>query len=173
MKQVLILMLFLFGIVVSFAKSYDQMSSDVVITGVGLDRNMLLYKVNEKPVLAPFLLNLFIGFGIGSFVQGDVTGGLLVLGSELLGVGLISSGFYSSHSSYTSYLGISLVSLGVITLFATRIAELIMPFTYALNYNQKLKEKLAISLGGLKPQFDINFNENDALSFELALTKKY
>ncbi|AHH07499.1 Hypothetical protein BCD_1433 (plasmid) [Borrelia crocidurae DOU] len=46
---------------------------------------MVFYKVNKKDVLAPFLLNFFFGFGIGSFVQGDITGGLLVLGSEILG----------------------------------------------------------------------------------------
>ncbi|AHH11608.1 hypothetical protein bcCo53_001425 (plasmid) [Borrelia coriaceae] len=32
---------------------------------------------------------------------------------------------------------------------------------------------MGMSLGGFKPQFDINLNENAGFSFELAFTKKY
>ncbi|ETZ17177.1 hypothetical protein BDCR2A_01898 [Borrelia duttonii CR2A] len=171
MKQVLILILFFVCVVVSFAQSDDKVSSDAVVTGGNIDNKMLFYKANKKDVLAPFLLNFFFGFGIGSFVQGDITGGLLVLGSEILGLGLVVSGM--CLRSPGTPLGFSLISLGGITLFATRIAEMIIPFTYASSYNKKLQEKLGVVLGGFKPQFEANFNENAGLSFELAFTKKY
>ncbi|QFP42423.1 P13 family porin (plasmid) [Borrelia miyamotoi] len=176
MKQVLILILFFVCIIVSFAQSYAEMASNAVVTGGNVDNKVLLYKVNKKDILAPFLLNFFFGFGIGSFVQGDITGGLLVLGSEILSLSLVGCGIYSlsQHTgTSTPTLGLSLVSLGGITFFVTRIAEMIIPFTYASSYNRKLQEKLGMFLGGFKPQFEINLNENAGLSFELAFTKKY
>ncbi|BDU62463.1 membrane protein (plasmid) [Candidatus Borrelia fainii] len=176
MKQVLILMLFFVCIVVSFAQSYDEMASDAVTAKGNMDSKLLFYEIHKQNTLVPFLLNFFVGFGIGSFVQGDLTGGLLILGFDMLGFGLISGGMYSL-SQYkginTPTIALSLMSLGGITLFVTRIVEIIIPFTYASSYNRKLREKLGISLGGFKPQFEINFNENSGLVFELAFTKKY
>ncbi|UPA19056.1 P13 family porin (plasmid) [Borrelia puertoricensis] len=176
MKQVLILMLFFVCIVVSFAQNYDEMASDTVATEGNMDNKLLLYELHKQNTLVPFLLNFFVGFGTGSFMQGNFTGGLLILGFDMLGVGLISGGIYSL-SQYkgieTPTFALSLVSLGGMTLFITRIVEMISPFTYASSYNRKLREKLGISLGGFKPQFEVNFNENAGLGFELAFTKKY
>ncbi|WP_025409001.1 P13 family porin [Borrelia coriaceae] len=175
MKQVLILMLFFVCIVVSFAQGYDEMASDAVVTGGNVDNKLLLYEINKKDPLIPFLLNLFVGFGIGSFAQGDITGGLFVLGFDVLGLGLFSFGMYN-RSPYTgemSGFALSFVFLGGLTLFVTRIAETIIPFTYASSYNKKLQEKLGVALGGFKPEFDVNFNENAGLVFELAFIKKY
>ncbi|WP_425532460.1 P13 family porin [Borrelia coriaceae] len=41
--------------------------------------------MKKKDTLVPFLLNFLLGFGIDSFVQGDTTGGLFVLGFDVLG----------------------------------------------------------------------------------------
>ncbi|UPA14086.1 P13 family porin [Borrelia turicatae] len=176
MKQVLILMLFFVCVVVSVAQSYDEMASDTVTAKGNMDNKLLLYEIHKQSTLVPFLLNFFVGFGTGSFVQGDLTGGLLILGFDMLGFGLISGGMYSlsqHRSMNTPTVALSLISLGGITLFVTRIVEIIIPFTYASSYNRNLREKLGISLGGFQPQFEINFNENAGLAFELAFTKKY
>ncbi|WAZ86043.1 P13 family porin [Borrelia miyamotoi] len=95
MKQVLSLILFFICIIVSFAQSYDEIASGTVVTEGNVDNKVLLYEVNKRDILAPFLLNFFFGFGIGSFVQGDITGDLMVLGSEILGLSWIGGGIYS------------------------------------------------------------------------------
>ncbi|ATQ16646.1 P13 family porin (plasmid) [Borrelia miyamotoi] len=174
MKQILSLILFFICIVVSFAQNYEEISSDTVVTkGSGDNNKMLLYEVSKKGILAPFLLNFFFGFGIGSFVQGDVTGGLIVLASEIFGLGLIGTGMGFMSSPHSSMLGISLASVGGIVVFATRIAEIIIPFTHAYSYNRKLQEKLGVSLGGFNPQFELNLNKNAGLEFEIAFIKKF
>ncbi|BDU63277.1 hypothetical protein BOFE_08170 [Candidatus Borrelia fainii] len=45
-------------------------------------------------------MNLFLGFGIGSLVQGDITGGLLSLGFYAVSIGLLSYGGYSIIESH-------------------------------------------------------------------------
>ncbi|WP_373584405.1 MULTISPECIES: P13 family porin [Borreliella] len=44
-------------------------------------------------MLAPFLLNLFLTLGIGSFVQGNYIGGGAVLGTQVLGGILVLTGY--------------------------------------------------------------------------------
>lgn len=179
MQKVLIVMLFFVSIVVGLAQSYDEMAADSVVTTGGNLEKLLLYETYKKNPLVPFLFNFFVGFGVGFLLQGDITGGLLVLGFDILGLGLVSYGAYSMSQFHsvgdisTPKVALSLVTLGGITLALTRIVEIILPFTHASSYNRKLQENLGISLGGFQPEFDINFNGNAGLVFELAFTKKY
>lgn len=179
MKKILILMLIVLYTVVGFAQSYDAMASNSVGTGGNVEK-MLLYETYKKDPLIPFLLNCFVGFGIGSLVQGDITGGLLILGFDALGLGLLSYGAYSmvnsvpaSDGSKTSVVALSLVALGGVTMALTRLVEVILPFTHASSYNRKLQENLGITLGGFQPEIDMSFDEDTRFMFELSFIKRY
>ncbi|AAX16559.1 hypothetical protein BH0034 [Borrelia hermsii DAH] len=173
MKKVLILMIIVFCTVVGFAQSYDEMASSSV-------EKMLLYEAYKKDPLIPFLLNCFVGFGIGSLAQGDITGGLLILGFDALGLGLLSYGAYSmvnsisaSDGDKTSVVALSLVVLGGVTMTLTRLVEVILPFTHASSYNRRLQENLGITLGGFQPEVDMSFDEDARFMFELSFIKRY
>jgi hypothetical protein len=106
-----------------------------------------------------FILNLVLGAGIGSFVQGDTLGGVVGLCGEvggvvLLVVGIIPEekqvyrqGYYGGYYNTTEFsypnIGFAYVGLGV--LLGTRIFELVRPFTYANSFS------LAFA-----PNFDVN-----------------
>ncbi|AAX17379.1 P13 family porin [Borrelia turicatae] len=174
MKKILILMLVFFCAFVSFAQNHDEL----VGSGGNVEK-MLLYETYKKDAVVPCLLNLFVGFGIGSLVQGDITGGLLSLGFDVVSIGLLSYGTYSIIESHyekkekPTVLALSLAAVGGATLVLTRIIEAVLPFTYASSYNRKLQENLGITLGGLQPEVDMNFNEDARLMLEVSFTKRY
>ncbi|BCR20650.1 P13 family porin [Borrelia miyamotoi] len=187
MKRMLMLMLFLLCSFVSFAQSDGDMVSES--SGVvGMD-NFLFYESNKKTALVPALLNGTIGFGIGTFTQGDVLSGLFLLGADALGVGLLTYGLVSRYQfnqlteaqqltdeAHTKGLiAVSLIGIGAATMGLTRIVGIILPFTYAYGFNKRLQKDLGIELGGFKPTFDVNFNKDSTggLGLELAFVKKY
>ena len=90
-----------------------------------------------------FAVNLLVGFGVGSFIQGDTTGGIVGLSGELGGLILIIIGA-SATTTVTSYYGHSstvadpnngLIAVGSIIVGATRIFEVIRPFTFANSFS--------------------------------------
>ena len=81
----------------------------------------------------PFIVNLFAGCGIGSYIQGDVTGGTIGLLGELASVGMIVFG--ATVSGERNYMTI----IGTVALAGFRIFELIRPFDYANSFNFNLK----------------------------------
>jgi hypothetical protein len=100
-----------------------------------------------------FVLNLLLGAGIGSFVQGDTLGGVIGACGEVGGfifvlVGVIPKqeqvyyGYYTTELSFPN-IGLSYVGLGV--LMGTRIFELVRPFIYA--------DRFLLSVA---PNFDVN-----------------
>ena len=124
--------------VVSIQPVFSQESGDTS------DRAFLQYEVQKMDPWGPFALNLLLGLGIGSFVQGDTTGGLLVAGGEVLGVGLMVAGYSSAVNDPGS--GGTIVLVGAGLLVAARIAGLVFPFTYANSFNEKLRGDLGISV---------------------------
>ncbi|AGT27039.1 P13 family porin [Borrelia miyamotoi] len=188
MKRMLILMLFLLCYFVSFAQSNGDMISESIGSSVGID-NFLFYESNKKTALIPALLNVTIGFGIGTLTQGDVLGGLLLMGTDALGVSLLTYGLFArhqfnklteaqqktDHEHRKGMIAVSLIGIGVATMGLTRIVGIILPFTYAYNFNKRLQKDLGIELGGFKPTFDLNFNAGSTggLGLELAFVKKY
>jgi len=115
---------------------------------VNLDTNekLLLYSEFKKEPWVPFLVNLLIGAGIGSFIEGDTTGGVIALTGDLVGWGsvLIGISTYASavyDNPYTTR-GVGLVTFGYIALAGTRIFEIIRPFTFTSRYNSTLKGAL-------------------------------
>lgn len=132
-----------------------------------------LYDENEKNAVCPFLLNLFLGYGIGSFVQGDSKGGvtqlLMSLGGNVLfwtgyGIGvsasheetrwLVFSGYYSNYympdtetvtNNAQSTAGAIIMLSGLGLNLASNIIGYIRPWGYANKYNRDLKHYLRIN----------------------------
>ncbi len=107
---------------------------------------MALYSEYKKDQWVPFLVNFIVGAGIGSFIEGDTTGGAIALAGDLIGIGTVVTGLSSYASAvysnpYTSE-GLGLMSFGYIVLFGSRIFEIIRPFTWTARYNSTLTQSL-------------------------------
>ncbi len=102
---------------------------------ITLTLKLFIYDESKKSPAVPFVLNHFLGFGIGSWSQLDIGGGLLGTIGGIGGLYLIST--YDYFSFYRS--------LGIYLLIGTWIIDLISPFTYSNNNNRKLRYALKIS----------------------------
>ena len=118
------------------------------------------YEYKKKTTGWPFLLNFFVGFGIGSYVQGDLKGGTVGLIGDLMGVTFMffhvafndySNDPYLYENTYQDYT--SLI-LGTAILSCSRIFQWIAPFVHANNYNKDLRKKLGIT----KSQYSLSIN---------------
>ncbi|AJA90691.1 hypothetical protein OY14_04380 (plasmid) [Borreliella chilensis] len=125
------------------------------------------YDADKKNPIGPFLLNLFLPFGIGSFVQGDYIGGSSVLGFNLLGAILWGTGIML-NAREAQLTGTILIGVGASMILTSYITSLIIPFTFANWYNGNLKKRLSTELAGFEPNFDIGIN-----GFQLSLKKSY
>lgn len=101
-----------------------------------------LYDEYSKSAGGPFALNFFLGFGIGSFVQGDKKAGWNQLGFELLGISLMTTGLLSSGSAATT-----LVALGAGFSLGAAIVGYVSPWIYSNTRNSTLKEVLGLTSG--------------------------
>ena len=112
-----------------------------------MERTMLFESNKQSPAI-PFVVNLLVGFGIGSFVQGDSTGGNISLVGDLVSIALVYTGYAQAlnaafnSASYDGTEGAGMMLIGGIGLLATRVFELIRPFSFASDYNQKLSSAL-------------------------------
>ncbi|GHV76691.1 hypothetical protein AGMMS49942_15120 [Spirochaetia bacterium] len=84
-----------------------------------------------------FLLNLFPGFGTGSYIQGDLVGGIIGTVGEIAGVGIFVGGIIMNGGIDMSAGNAgSLMVLGGGALWVgTKIFESIKPFTYSNRLN--------------------------------------
>lgn len=109
-------------------------------------QKFMLYGEYKKDQWVPFLVNFLVGAGIGSFIQGDKTGGTIALVGDIAGLGSVVVGAVSyanaSYSNSYTTSGLGLMTFGYITLLGTRIFELIRPFTFMARYNSTLKNAL-------------------------------
>ncbi len=110
-------------------------------SGLSSMQRMMIIESNKKSTTMPFVLNLFIGLGIGSYIQGDTKGGTIALVGELASVALLFAG-YGQADDYDSEAGMGMIAIGAIGLAATRIYELIRPFSFASEYNKKLSNAM-------------------------------
>ena len=103
----------------------------------------LRYEIAKVDPWGPFVLNLLLPFGIGSFVQGDTTGGLIVAGGHVAGIVLMFAGLSSDEPlGSTTWVG-----AGVST--AASIVGLFLPHAYANAANEKLRRDLGITVSGV------------------------
>lgn len=133
-------------------------------------------KFNEDTVV-PFLLNTIVGFGVGSYVQGDTTGGIIGTSGELVSLGLIIAGSvktvmdtanlvdeYGNVSGDIPMTGTILTTVGSIALMGVRIFEMIRPFSY--------EKKLATAMGAEDIKFNVAPVLTSANNMDLALNCK-
>ena len=103
-------------------------------------RPFLEYEASKIDPWGAFVLNLLIPLGgIGSFVQGDTTGGLLVTGGQVLGLVVAGADSGAGYATTTVYVGLAVYS-------AATLVGLAIPFTYANATNEKLRRDLGISV---------------------------
>ena len=86
-------------------------------------------------------LNFFVGFGLGSFIQGDITPGIVGAAANVIGAGAIIAGIIVGGNGIFQALGgggdqavqtgVTLFFVGAIVVGASRVYGAIMPFLYA------------------------------------------
>ncbi len=126
----------------------------------------ILYDANKKKILIPFLVNTIVGHGIGSFIQGDIKGGLLSLSGELTYATILGIGFCLSEATDEKF-GNPTMLIGIIGLGAYKLYQLIRPFYYASNYNKKLSESL--NYVAIKPSISTDKQFSLNLSYKIPL----
>ncbi len=113
------------------------------------EQKMYLYNKYDKNGVGPFFLNFFLGFGIGSFVQGNTKAGVSQLILNVSGCALEVAGFalayYGSRSASEIYTGAALCAVGNGLNLSSTISGCITPWTYAAGYNKDLKRALRIT----------------------------
>jgi Borrelia membrane protein P13 len=125
-------------------------------------QKMFIYDDKKVTAGLPFVLNLFLGYGIGSWVQGHTVGGLIGTIGNLGGIIiLVTAGGDESTAS-----------MGAILYLGTWLIDCILPFTYASSYNKQLNKSLGLSyISGLeiKPKLDLANNNHviPGMAFQL------
>ena len=112
-----------------------------------------LYNKEKKETLGPVAINVFsflVGIppnlGIGSFAQKDIAGGVIHLGTGLIGTGCAVGGCLSLLISKKAeeYAIPLLVAGGAISL-GSWIFGIVRPITYASKYNRRLEQALLLN----------------------------
>lgn len=111
-------------------------------------------EIKEKGFLLPLILNTYPGFGIGSFfLQGDTTGGIMLIVSDAAGGSLFLTGyfiyiaaFYSDGADSRDKMekGIITCIIGGSIFIASKIFGIIRPIWFAADYNAALQKKQAM-----------------------------
>ena len=120
--------------------------------GQEIDRTaaMLLYEQRKSQPAGPFVLNLLLPFGIGSFVQGDNVAGVAVLVTSLVGGGIVYADCASNSPTERCIAGryepTALGYIGTGVLVGGYVFGLIRPFTYANQFNEQLRKDLGLEL---------------------------
>lgn len=117
------------------------------------EQKMYLYNKYDKSGVGPFFLNFLLGFGIGSFAQGNTKAGVsqLILNVsgcalEVAGYVLVSnSGSGVTRSEGKFYTGLACCAAGYGLNLSSTISGCITPWTYAAGYNRDLKRALRIN----------------------------
>ncbi len=118
------------------------------------DRHYLIEEYGKRAQV-PGLLNLALGLGIGSFVQGDRTGGLLGVAGDILGLSLFA-GFYISYENTLrhnlsgqglrdpGYLALAFAASSLVVITGNRAIQLGRAISYTNRYNETLKDSIGL-----------------------------
>lgn len=117
-------------------------------TELELSEKLFIYQDKSKSSTLPFVLNLFVGFGIGSWVQGDAFGGFIGTVGGISGFALMSSYEYKE--------------IGTVIFLGTYLIDLFLPFAHTSSYNRKLKSAIGLSTSkaslNIRPGIDVTQN---------------
>ena len=143
----------------------NEMKISESAKGLTTEERRMIYDDYKKDPTVAVIENVFIGCGLGSFLQGDRSGGwtglfgdLLGLGVMIYGVSQIDSGLYGDPYNYnlSDNKGFVAFSLGGGIVLAARLYELIRPIKYSERYNKTLRSALDPGLVsfGVVPMID-------------------
>ena len=131
-------------------RNFDEVVAESVY--LTEDQKYRLYHNNESDPIVPFVVNLLVGVGVGSFIQGDLPGGLVAVGFDVAGLGLLTVGYVIFVNSliediYTSPTlippsAVRMMLSGGALISASRIFQFIRPFLYSRRYNDDLRMAL-------------------------------
>jgi hypothetical protein len=124
---------------------------DLGIAGWSLSQKARLYDgLKRDDAVLPFVLNLVLPFGVGSYIQGDTSMGTYQLVSQLgFVLGMATGLCYTTHTAYgvnnwsNSYTEPNaLLYILATNSTASYIAGLITPWTYQNSYNSQLRTSI-------------------------------
>lgn len=149
-----------------------------------------IYDRYKESVLTPAALNFFVGFGIGSFIQGDKKTGCIAAGGELISLSVLAFSYYyiiTQSYYYTDGLAyeqsfnipgsdmntIAYVALAsYVALMGFRCFEVISPFIYTKKYNTQLENSLGLNDTNVNLSLVPKLNNNGSASLALAFNFK-
>lgn len=110
------------------------------------EQRIYCYEENESSGVGPFFLNMFLGFGIGSFVQGDKGFGHMQLWGDIGGYALMIPGLCLMFSGNEDNLigGAALTTIGSAVIGVVGTINLIRPWLYANKKNRTLKRAMRL-----------------------------
>jgi hypothetical protein len=126
-------------------------------------QRMMLVNQYEKNAGLPFAVNFLVGLGIGSYIQGDVTGGTTALAGELISAVVMYSGIYGYNDATAGF--------GAVSYIGFRIWSWFRPFGYTRKYNRTLQSALQVADVELVPQ--LRFGDVDDPRPSLAVAVRY
>lgn len=103
-----------------------------------------LYIDNRKSPTVGFAVNAVVGFGVGSFMQGDLVGGFIAAPLDALGVTslLIVNRIVEDSDGYWADGSVIASICGGTVLIASRLFQIIRPFAFVSKYNRTLSSSL-------------------------------
>jgi len=119
----------------SLKKNKDEIQRESIHLSLA-DREALYGRNKKKGAFGWAMLDLSVGFGLGSYIQGDI--GFGVTQTILDGIG------YSMLFIGMSDEEVKPLILGAAVLIPSRVMSLIFPFTFQASYNKKLRGALNI-----------------------------
>lgn len=94
-----------------------------------------LYTSHELSAGGPFVVNLLLGFGIGSYMQGNLGAGIASTLTE-------SIGGYLFLENVDRYNGTTLTIIGAALFLTGKIIDIVAPWSYASSRNDQLRRNL-------------------------------
>ena len=183
MKKLLVLPLFFLAAGIIFSQENSKEDSYQIVYLLlkdGLNKNFFqiqkeaenldtvqrlqLYNTYEGELTTPLVLNILIGFGIGSAVQKDVVGTIAGAAGDATAAILLAAGFVKFFQSIIDEnfefkpddTAVALFTASGILYGASKIFQIVKPITFKSSYDNKLKEALNSHSVSLVPVFDAN-----------------
>lgn len=110
------------------------------------EQRIYCYEENERSGVGPFFLNMLLGFGIGSFVQGDKGFGHMQLWGDICGYALMIPGLCMMFKGNEDTLmgGAVLTTIDSAAVGIVGTINLIRPWFYANKQNRTLKRAMRL-----------------------------